>query len=181
MKVRLKDRTGNKYGRLTVVGRASNAMHPNGKSSTRWVCLCDCGKTVTVLGDNLESGHTKSCGCISTETPANLRHGMVGTRLYNVWTNMKQRCYNEDCPSFERYGGRGITVCDEWKDDFEAFAEWANENGFSESLTIDRVDNNSGYSPDNCRWTTMLIQRHNQERLCDWNELYIGEEAGHEA
>lgn len=170
--MKLKDRTGIRYGRLTVTGRAEDMIHPNGKKSTVWECVCDCGNKVTVLGSNLERGHVKSCGCISKDSPSRLKHGMANHRLYNIWTNMKQRCFNANNDDYKNYGGRGITVCDEWAEDFKNFADWALANGYNDELTIDRIDNNKGYEPNNCRWATRFIQRHNQNRLCDWE--FIG-------
>lgn len=149
--IKPEDLVGRRYGMLTVLSRLENRSN-----SVMWDCLCDCGKTSAVSGSNLKSGKTRSCGC------QRVKHGKKGTRLYNIWGGMKARCY---CPShkwYKRYGGRGITVCDEWKDSFQAFYDWAISHGYSENLTIDRVDNDKGYYPDNCRWATKIAQTNNR-------------------
>jgi hypothetical protein len=167
---KLKTRIGDVYGRLTVIERADDAVHPNGKKSTKWLCRCECGNKILVLGSNLSTGHTKSCGCLAKESRLRVKHGMLNEnkRVYNIWTNMKQRCENENNTDYKNYGARGITICDEWHDP-KTFCDWALKNGYSDDLTLDRIDNNGNYEPGNCRWTTMYVQRHNQRRLCDWD------------
>ena len=157
-----KDLTGQKFGKLTVIKRAHS--HGNSKS-IYWLCYCDCGnKDVEVRGSCLTSGHTTSCGCYISErlTKVNTRHGGFGTRLYNIWQGMKKRCYKENDKDYKNYGGRGIQIYDEWKEDFACFREWALNNGYQDNLTIDRVDNNKNYEPSNCRWTTIQIQNNNR-------------------
>ena len=125
---KLIDLTGQRFGRLTVVERAENYVAPNGRQAARWVCLCDCGNKTTVVGGDLRTGRTKSCGCFEQESrylSRNIIHGGFGTKLYNVWRGMKKRCYNPKNKFFKDYGGRGITVCDEWRDDFAKFRDWA--------------------------------------------------------
>lgn len=100
-----------------------------------WNCVCDCRNNVTVDSDHLKSGHSKSCGCITK------KHGMFGTRIYKIWSGMKDRCYNENLKSYKDYGGRGITVCDEWRNNSQAFYDWSIANGYADDLTIDRIDN----------------------------------------
>ena len=164
----LKDLTGQRFGRLVVVGRADKITL---NREAVWNCQCDCGATVIVRGASLRKGDTKSCGCMRDEIESRIHstHRKTKTRLYNVWTHIIQRCYNQKHTAYKNYGGRGITVCDEWRNDFMKFHDWAMENGYDETApqgkcTIDRIDNDKGYSPDNCRWTDMKVQRHNQRK-----------------
>lgn len=164
---KLIDLTGQRFGQLTVLERAENGNH----KQPRWKCRCDCGKETIVFGHLLRNGNTKSCGCFSRELHgtlmkrSNLRHGDCSgaeTRLYRIWGGMKNRCYNSHQINYKHYGGRGIAVCEEWLHDFTAFRDWAMSHGYRDDLTIDRIDNDKGYSPDNCRWVTMSEQRKNQ-------------------
>lgn len=157
---RLIDLTGQRFGRLVVVERAENSA--DGRA--RWLCRCDCGQSKTVLGEHLKKGRTKSCGCAKSESSSKRfkKHGGRNSKLYRIWSNMKDRCNNPDCKVYSDYGGRGIKVCKEWIDDFSAFQKWALANGYKEGLTIDRKDNDKGYSPDNCRWTDRKIQGNNK-------------------
>ena len=131
-----------------------------------WECLCDCGNIVTVGGYDLRSGNTKSCGCYKHEriVEASTTHGAFGTPLYRTYFNMKNRCYNPHYYLFQHYGGKGVTVCDEWlgSGGFSAFAAWSNANGYERGLSIDRLDNSKGYCPDNCRWVNMVTQQNNR-------------------
>ena len=128
--------------------------------------MCDCGNAITVAGYDLRSGNTKSCGCYAHDRTieANLKHGAFETPLYRTYANMKNRCYNKNYCLFKHYGGKGITVCDEWlgENGFESFAKWANANGYGAGLSIDRIDNAKGYSPSNCRWADMVTQQNNR-------------------
>lgn len=153
------DLTGRKFGKLTVVCRVENNKH----GQPQWKCICDCGNETVVVGQKLRKGITKSCGCLVYEQKTRLKHGMTGTVLHNRWLNMKSRCYNKNNKSYCRYGARGITICEQWHD-FKNFYNWAMENGFSEELSLDRIDNGKGYSPDNCRWATPIQQANNTRR-----------------
>lgn len=155
-----KDHTGKVFGRLTAVSRAEN----KGKK-TAWLCSCVCGNTLTVTASSLSTGHTKSCGCLVTDTVT--KHGEGGsnrntrTKLYQVWATMVSRCRWKAGPVFHHYGGRGITVCDAWRD-FKAFRSWAIQNGYKEGLQIDRINNDAGYQPENCRWVPQQVNAQNK-------------------
>jgi len=141
------------FGRLTVI--AFDDWYPKLKQS-RWKCICECGNEVTVLGGNLKRGIAKSCGCLQKEraSEANIKHGGRGTRLYNIWKAMKQRCIDPNTINYKHYGGKGITVCKEWINDFDTFREWALSNGYNDKMTIDRIKTDKNYNPDNCQWLT---------------------------
>ena len=159
---------GQKFGRLTVISfhHEKEYISKNGKKQKgKWyVCKCDCGKEVVISKWQLKSGKTKSCGCYQKEIASkiNTKHGKTHTRIYKIWFGMKKRCFNFSCKSYHRYGGRGITVCNEWKNDFMNFYNWAMANGYKDNLTIDRINNNGNYEPNNCRFVTLLEQARNR-------------------
>ena len=161
------DLTGQRYGRLTVLSKSSTAKD----GGTIWLCKCDCGNEITVKSGNLRSGHTLSCGCFMKDRTSETQstHRQSHKRLYNVWTSMKARCYNPNSKFYKHYGGRGIIICEEWRTDYQAFHDWAMQNGYNPDAplgkcTIDRIDVDGPYAPWNCRWVDMKVQRHNRRR-----------------
>ena len=165
------DLAGKKFGKLTVL---EPAFTKYGK--LHWKCLCDCGNFSYVNTQYLKNRNTQSCGCLKSEvakrifSKLNTTHGETKTRLFNLWTRIKDRCYREKNPNYRNYGGRGIKMCDEWKDDFVKFRTWAINSGYKEELlkngknkwTIDRINNDGDYEPSNCRWVTIKQQCRNR-------------------
>lgn len=162
-KTEVESLVGQKFGRLTVI----KIDHMDYRHESHWLCECDCQDRtiISVSRSHLLSGNTVSCGCYRSD---NMRrrsttHGMSSTRLYNIWEHMRNRCDDENNERYDRYGGRGIAVCDEWED-FENFRDWALDNGYSDELTIDRRDNDGGYTSENCRWVDSFTQANNTSR-----------------
>lgn len=149
------DLSGQRFGRLVVLSLLDRRTH----NKLRWLCECDCGRQHEITGSRLTSGGAKSCGCLRTT------HGQTKTRLYRIWRGMRARCGNPNSKDYPRYGGRGIVVCDAWADDFGAFSMWARANGYDDRLSIDRVDNSLGYSPENCRWADTVVQGTNRRSV----------------
>lgn len=133
-------------------------------TNTYWECLCDCGKTFYRSTSNINASTNPSCGCMSSKTKLQTitKHNLRYTRLYRIYYGMRARCYNPKTRAYKYYGERGITICDEWLSDFTKFYEWSINNGYSDELTIDRIDVNGNYEPANCRWVDMKTQIHNR-------------------
>lgn len=162
---------GQRFGRLTVLRRAEK----NRRGRNLWLCSCACGNTVSVETYALTSGNTQSCGCLRQELSSHrsTTHGLCHTKLYHIWALMVQRTESPQSPAYKNYGARGITVCDEWRHSFQAFYDWAMSHGYQDGLSIDCIDVNGSYCPENCRWATRKEQANNQRRTI-WIE-YAGQ------
>ena len=158
------DLTGKRFGKLTVIKRVEN----NSRKEARWLCKCDCGGENVATSGHLNSGHTKSCGCLLKENSGrNSKHGLSQTRLYKTYTHMKERCYIKNNKDYKNYGAKGIKICEEWLDKengLNNFYNWSMKNGYRDNLTIDRIDSKGDYTPDNCRWVDRCVQNNNTSR-----------------
>lgn len=154
--VKYKDISGQKFGKLTALYRLNNYNKNKKHYGSYWLCVCDCGNLTEVYLGSLTRGNTNSCGCIVK------KHGKSNNPLYRNWLCMKTRCYNKTDEHYKNYGGRGITMCDEWFNDFQAFYNWSINNGYKCGLTLDRADVNGNYEPSNCRWVSRKMQARNR-------------------
>lgn len=184
------DLTGKKYNKLTVLKRVKDK-----NKATMWLCKCDCGKKTIVSAGNLKNNHTTSCGCYAIQKKKNkmqkqnpmYKHGLYNTRINRIWNSMKKRCYLKTHQAYNNYGGRGILVCDEWlnkENGFINFYNWSMKNGYKDDLSIDRINVNGNYEPNNCRWATREEQQNNkrnnriikyngeEKTLTEWSKIY---------
>lgn len=152
--------SGQRFGRLVAIEQSGYSNDGQAK----WLCLCDCGGRAVIVAGHLRSGHTQSCGCLKGDSIRKLSvtHGSTNTRLYTIWTGIKQRCLNPVNPAFCDYGKRGVKICNEWKESFSNFQHWAYLNGYRDNLTIDRINVHGDYCPQNCRWITKSEQSNNR-------------------
>lgn len=164
------DLTNKRFGRLLVIERSQNRIMGNGDSRRAWLCKCECGNEIVATTQDLRKGDVRSCGCLKRDLDIKrvTTHGDHSSHLHNVWCAMRRRCRNRNNKDFSHYGGRGIQVCAEWDSNFLCFKEWALSNGYAEGLTIDRIDVDGNYKPENCRWISMKEQSNNRS-----NSRYI--------
>lgn len=184
------DITGQKFGRLTAIKLFKVEPRKGGGTTHYWLFKCDCGKEIILRKNSVTLGHTNSCGCYKEKVlkEKNKTHGLRYTKLYKKWLDIKKRCYNPNTKFYYCYGARGIKVCDEWLKDFKTFYDWAMANGYDENAkiyqcTIDRINVNGNYSPENCRWVTQKVQNRNSRHnhlitynnethcLTEWGEI----------
>lgn len=174
----MKDIAGQRYGKLTVIQRAENHITSGGYPVTMWMVRCDCGNVKVVRGSDLKAGRIHSCGCMIKEDPVARKHGGSGTKLYKIYHGMRSRCYNPKNKDYQHYGAKGVIIAPAWST-FQEFQKWAVENGYRDGLSIDRIDVDGNYSPDNCRWVEMREQHDNTTRTirltCNGVTKTIGE------
>lgn len=155
-----------KYNRWTILKDVGIK-----KGRTHVLCRCDCGTEREISKTSVLYGYSKSCGCLTKETTRKMSsilhrtHGKSGTRLHNIWKNMRQRCFNEKSKAYKNYGGKGISICEDWLL-YESFEKWALSNGYDDCLEIDRIDANGNYEPDNCRWVTKSFNTAQSNKSC---------------
>ncbi len=159
----MKTKVGDTYGRLKVISFSHIYREPSGARRDKWNCICECGNVSTVIGKNLRTGHTKSCGCYCKEMTikASSKHSMTGSPTYLSWAGMKQRCYDKNSKNYKRYGELGITVCERWLESFENFLEDMGER--PEGMSLNRVNGAKMYSKENCKWDTYSVQAFDQK------------------
>lgn len=164
---------GLKFNRLTVIAYERICRYKTARIN--WIVRCDCGTLKSVSPYRVLNGNTKSCGCLKAENTAEYnkvakkKHGGRKDRLYRIWHGMKQRCYSETCKDYPKWGGKGISICDEWKDDYAAFRDWSLSHGYADDLTIDRIDPSANYTPENCRWVDWSTQSANRRVVSRYN------------
>ena len=159
--------------KIIFISEIDSKFTPNKTRIRIGIFKCHCGKEFNCSISHIKSGNTKSCGC-QKYGKSTLEHGLSKHRTHKIWRDMLQRCNNKNNPSYKNYGSRGIIVCDEWKNDFKSFYDWAMKNGYEKGLTLDREDNDGSYEPDNCRWVTKDIQSRNRRKLEGCSSKYVG-------
>ena len=169
---KIKDITGQRFGKLVAIKMVQKNSNIKSRHAV-WLCKCDCGNEAIIDGVRLRNGKTRSCGCYAKERTRErmTTHGMTKTRLFGIWQGMRDRCNNTMSKAYINYGGRGITVCDEWKNDFKAFYDWAFGNGYRDNLTIERINVNGNYCPENCMWIPFEEQSKNRRNVSIYNGL----------
>ncbi len=155
-----------KNSKLVYDGPAEPKVRADGRRANRGTFKCECGNYKIIAVASVKSGNTISCGCYNTAK--RIKHGSYTTRLYSIWTGIRIRCHSKDSRVYKWYGARGIKMCDEWLNSYETFKQWSEKNGYSKELQIDRINNNKGYFPDNCRWTTPIKNTRNTRKSKWW-------------